>query len=164
MDKKAFRLFYQPIIRAKDGQLMGFEALIRWEHAERGIIMPDKFLPVAEETKLIVPLGEWVVHEACRQVSGWKRFYKDAPLSVSINCSAKQFFHSEFVATVEEKLEEFGLEPNAIKLEVTESALIEDIERTASMLKRLEALGIESHLDDFWHRLFLAGIRVQISI
>jgi EAL domain-containing protein (putative c-di-GMP-specific phosphodiesterase class I) len=138
------RLLYQPLINAADQSLMGFEALIRWHHPTRGIVPPNEFIPLAEDTGLIVPLGEWVIEEACRAASTWPDH-----ITVAINISAKQLVTRALPATVSNALSRFRLPANRIELEVTESVFLEDSEGSLDVLKRLRALGVGIALDDF---------------
>ncbi len=141
---------YQPIINLQTGQLWGLEALVRWEHPERGLLNPDEFVPVAEETGLIVPLGEWVLKEACRQAREWQDDYPDATsLAISVNLSARQFQHAEFPKAVARVLEETGLEPRQLDLEITETTAMEAPLMTALTVEELRNLGVRVTIDDF---------------
>jgi diguanylate cyclase (GGDEF)-like protein/PAS domain S-box-containing protein len=144
-----FRLYYQPIVSLKDHSLVGFEALIRWFHPSKGIISPTDFIPIAEETGLIVQIGLWVLREACRQMAQWNRTFKSsAPLYVSVNLSPKQL-DDELAQSIEGILHETGLPPSALKLEVTESAVLENTQATTQLLERLKQNGVRVSLDDF---------------
>jgi len=150
LDRGELRVHYQPIVRLADGRLVGFEALVRWWHPQRGIVLPADFIPVAEDAGLIVPIGEWVLREACRQLRVWhERFRSRRSLSMSVNCSARQFARSDFPARFEKILDETGLDPSALKLEITESVLMEGSETVTSLFARLKEMGVELHLDDF---------------
>jgi diguanylate cyclase (GGDEF)-like protein/PAS domain S-box-containing protein len=143
-------LFYQPIVSLETGRIIGFETLIRWNHPERGMIAPDEFVPLAEETGLIVQLGEWVLGEACRQMWDWQsRFVLDPPLELSVNLSVRQFSQLTLVKNVCESLARSGLDPRHLKLEITETALMENAERAAAMLTELKRNNIRLSLDDF---------------
>ena len=145
-----FRLHYQPIVKTETGHAAGFEALIRWEHPERGLVAPGEFIAAAEETDLIIPMGEWVLREACRQTRAWQQeFPSEEPLFVSVNLSGKQFTQRDLVEVVERALVETGLEARCLKLEITETAMMENAEAAASMLKRLRELGVQLGIDDF---------------
>jgi len=129
---------------------VGFEALIRWQHPQRGLVLPLEFIPVAEETGLIVPIGAWTLRAACAQLYAWQRqFPAHRPLSVSVNLSVKQFMQTDLVEHVEHVLQETGLEAHSLKLEITESVLMEHTTSVTTMLTRLHALGVQLSLDDF---------------
>jgi diguanylate cyclase (GGDEF)-like protein/PAS domain S-box-containing protein len=150
VDRGEFRLFYQPVVALADGRLTGFEALVRWPHPQRGLILPDAFIPLAEETGLIAPLGLWVLREACRQTREWQiRFPADPPLRVSVNVSSRQFAQKDFVDQVRHILAETGLDPATLTLEITESAIMENVKATASILGQIRALSIQLYIDDF---------------
>ena len=145
-----FQLYYQPIVACLDTSLIGFEALIRWIHPERGMISPVKFIPVAEETGLIMAIGQWVLNEACRQIKHWRTHYPELKdLAVSVNLSPKQFKQTDLLQSVTQMLEDHELEAPAIKLEITESAIMEHVDQAADMLTQLRSLGMEVHIDDF---------------
>jgi diguanylate cyclase (GGDEF)-like protein len=141
---KQFRLLYQPLIDASDQSLVGFEALIRWHHPTRGIVPPNNFIPLAEETGLIMELGEWVIEEACRAVACWPEH-----ISVAINVSAKQLIFPALPNTINEAIRKYRLQPNRLELEVTESVFMGDSANAVDVLKRLRALGVSMALDDF---------------
>src|SRR5205807_678242 len=137
-----FRVYYQPIIALESGQLAGFEALVRWQHPERGLISPTEFIPVAEETGLIVPIGLWVLRESCRQLCRWQwQSPANKSLMLSINLSGKQFQQSNLVADIRRTLEETHLDPHCLKLEITESVVMENAEEAIAMLAQLKDLG-----------------------
>jgi diguanylate cyclase (GGDEF)-like protein/PAS domain S-box-containing protein len=143
-------LYYQPIVSLETGRIVGFETLVRWNHPERGLITPDEFVPLAEETGLIVQLGEWVLSEACRQMWDWQsRFVRDPPLVLSVNLSVRQFNQLTLVGDVCASLARAGLDPRYLKLEITETALMENAERAAAMLAELKRNKITLCLDDF---------------
>jgi len=145
-----FRVHYQPIISLDSWRISGFEALVRWEHPEHGYISPLKFIPVAEETGLIIPIGQWVLREACEQLRAWQeQFPSDPPLSISVNLSGKQLSQPDLIDRISKILDETGLAPESLKIEITESAIIENIDAAATTLKRIKALGIRLSLDDF---------------
>jgi diguanylate cyclase (GGDEF)-like protein/PAS domain S-box-containing protein len=144
------RVAYQPILSIEREQVIGFEALARWLHPEHGWLPPDSFIPLAEETGLIIRLDRWVMRAACFQMQAWrKQFSVNLPLTVSVNISGKQFSQPDLVEYVQFTLQESGLDPACLKLEVTESAIVEDHELAVETLARLKALGVESRLDDF---------------
>ena len=141
-------LWYQPKLDIATGRITGVEALIRWNHPEQGLIMPDRFIPVAEETGLIVPLDRWVLEEACRQMQAWRRSGMD-DFSVSVNVSSRQFHQAGLAASVEQALADTGLAPEQLEIEVTEGTLIEDIELARVNLNSLRDLGVRISIDDF---------------
>ncbi len=145
-----FFLHYQPIVSLADNKIRGFEVLVRWQHPVKGLVPPGEFIPLAEETGLIVPLGSWVLREACWQMRIWQlQFEQIADWKTSVNISSKQLAQPHFVAQVKQILQETQLHPRNLKLEITESSLIEDTESTLSILRELKAIGIEFSLDDF---------------
>jgi diguanylate cyclase (GGDEF)-like protein len=137
-------LHYQPQRKITSGELIGFEALARWQCPKRGIVPPSIFIPVAEESSLILPLGEWVLREACREAASWP-----VPLTISVNVSAVQFHHGNLPRLVHEILLESGLSPSRLELEITESVMIGDFSRAVSILCKLKALGVRIAMDDF---------------
>ena len=136
-------LHYQPQARI-GGEIIGFEALVRWHHPIRGIIAPNMFIPIAEESGLIVDLGEWILREACREAASWPK-----PLHVAVNLSPVQFRHGDLPSLVHTILLETGLAPHRVELEVTEGALINDFARAVSILRRTKMLGVSIAMDDF---------------
>jgi diguanylate cyclase (GGDEF)-like protein len=145
-----FVVHYQPIMSLGDNKITGFEALLRWQHAERGIITPSEFIMIAEETGLILPLGERVIREACRQLRAWQeQFPSLGSLSVSVNVSAKVFSQPNFFETVKKILEETGLEGSCLRLEIVERTLIENPEPAAAVIRRFKELNVLFDIDDF---------------
>jgi diguanylate cyclase (GGDEF)-like protein/PAS domain S-box-containing protein len=150
LEREEFRVYYQPKIQLQSGKVANLEALVRWEHPERGLITPSEFIPFAEETGLIVPLGRWVLEEACKQAKRWQDEYTlDAPLAMSVNLSVKQLQHPEVVQDIERVLQECGLERNSLILDITETVLIEAALDDATSLDQLKNLGIRISIDDF---------------
>lgn len=139
-----FELYFQPLYNIAENRLQGFEALIRWPHPQRGMISPADFIPLAEETGLIIPIGEWVVREACRQASAWPE-----EMSIAVNVSPKQFATSGLAQTIMQALVTSGLSPNRLELEITESIFIVNVEKTLATLHTLRDLGVRIALDDF---------------
>ncbi|WP_052003296.1 EAL domain-containing protein [Microvirga sp. BSC39] len=139
-----FELFYQPQINIEANEIGGFEALLRWHHPERGLVPPGEFIPVIENTGLIVPLGDWVIEQACREAAGWPR-----NIHVAVNLSPVQFRSRGLVQSVSRALAESGLDPNRLELEITESVLLQDNEMTVSTLHQLRRLGVRIAMDDF---------------
>jgi diguanylate cyclase (GGDEF)-like protein len=150
IEQQEFELFYQPIVALLTGQIAGFEALVRWRHPQRGLISPAEFIPVAEETGLIVPLGQWILETACRQLKQWQtQFPTDPLLMVSVNLSGQQFNQPDLVEFIESTLTTTGLEGRSLKLEITESVAMSDVETAITMLERLKALELQLSIDDF---------------
>jgi diguanylate cyclase (GGDEF)-like protein/PAS domain S-box-containing protein len=144
------RVHYQPIVAVADGALCGFEALVRWEHPERGLIPPAEFIPLAEDTGLIVTLGRWVIAEACRQAAAWRSEHPDWPgVHVAVNLSTRQLSDPELVDAVAASLAANGLQAGELMLEITESLLMQEDESVVQMLQALKALGVSLALDDF---------------
>jgi len=139
-----FELFYQAQVRIPSTEIIGFEALLRWHHPEHGLVEPLEFIPIAEESGLIIPIGEWVLRTACREAAAWPKPYK-----VSVNLSPRQFQHDDFPGVVHSILVETGLPPARLELEVTESTLFEDLQRALDALRGLRALGVSIAMDDF---------------
>ena len=145
-----FILYYQPIVYLKNNTIQGFEALVRWRHPKQGIVSPEKFISLAESTGLIVPLGFWVLKEACQQMYAWVvQYERISNWKISVNISSKQLELPNFVAQVKEVLKETNLNPHNLKLEITESSLVEDTQHTILVIRELKALGVEFSLDDF---------------
>src|SRR6266511_1477412 len=150
IERKEFCIHYQPIVSLADDKLHGFEALVRWRHPDRGLIAPKEFIAVAEETGAIVPLGRWVLREACRQMSQWhQRFPVAEGLILSVNMSGKQFAQPDLFQQVQRILGETGFNPRRLQLEITESAVIENTATVTAMLMQLRSLGIKLSMDDF---------------
>jgi diguanylate cyclase (GGDEF)-like protein len=150
IEQGELRLHYQPKVRLGTDSITGVEALVRWEHPERGLILPDEFIPLAEETGAIVPLGWWVLREACRRARDWGEQYPAAlPLGVSVNVSGKQFQEADLVRGLAGILQEVGLEPSRLQLEITESAVMADTEYAVGLLRGLKGLGVKVAVDDF---------------
>jgi diguanylate cyclase (GGDEF)-like protein/PAS domain S-box-containing protein len=145
LDRKEFRLVYQPQVQLADRQVLGAECLLRWSHPDMGEVSPGSFIPVAEETGLIVPIGEWVFGEVCRQLREWN----GSAVRVSVNVSARQFRQPELVDFIGRSLQEARLQPDALAVEITESALIDDPENAAATLSKLKDMGLTISLDDF---------------
>jgi diguanylate cyclase (GGDEF)-like protein len=148
IEEEAFELHYQPKMDLGRGCIVGVEALLRWQHRERGWISPDKFIPLAEETGMIVSIGDWVIREACRQMRAWE----SGPLKhlrVAVNVSVQQFSRDGFVDTVLRSLWQQGVKPQHLELEITESSLMRDVDTTRAALQRLGAAGVSLSIDDF---------------
>jgi diguanylate cyclase (GGDEF)-like protein/PAS domain S-box-containing protein len=150
LEREEFRNFYQPIVSLDSGQIVGFEALLRWQHPARGLIGPEEFILVAEETGLIRELGWWNLREACRQMSDWRSGPNGRPdLIISVNLSAKQFLQPNLVVDIRKLLHEMSLPPDALKLEITESAVMADPAAAVEMLQQIKSIGIRLAIDDF---------------
>lgn len=150
LESGEFELEYQPIIALQSGEIAGFEALLRWRHPHRGLIPPLEFIPVAEETGLILPLGRWILNDACQTAASWIRSGVARPgFFISVNISARQFVQAEFAFEVEGALKESGLKPDCLKLEITESIFLRKDEQAARTFRLLAEMGVECELDDF---------------
>jgi predicted signal transduction protein with EAL and GGDEF domain len=150
LERKEFRVYYQPIIALRTGNICGFEALLRWQRPEKGLVSPAEFIGLAEETGLIVSIGNWVFRTACEQARQWDLEYpQEVPLTMSVNISARQFMQDDLVTQVEEILRESQVTPTAIKLEITESVTMGDAERTIKVVNELKKLGLGFSIDDF---------------
>ena len=149
-ERNEFFIHYQPIVALDDFRLCGFEALVRWQHPVRGLISPMDFIPVAEEGGQIVEIGKWVLREACFQIQRWQeKFPADKPLYMTVNLSARQFTQPDLIDQVSNILAETGVDPAYLKLEITESMVMDDFESAAAMLFQLRALGVRLSIDDF---------------
>jgi len=148
LEQDEFQVYYQPKIDLVTGCVTGMEALLRWIHPGMGMISPVKFIPLAEETGLIVPIGAWVLRAACVQNRAWQ-VEGLPPLRVAVNLSARQFAQDDLHATIVSVLEETGLPPELLELEITESVTMDNPEHAASLLQKLKALGIKLAIDDF---------------
>jgi len=173
LERGEFQAYYQPIVDLRRNALAGFEALVRWNHPTKGLISPLEFIPVTEETGMIVPLGRWMLQEACRQLKHWQSELPNAgELTVSVNLSGKQVQQAGLLDDVRDALAASGLSPLSLKLEITESAMMQDTERATRLLEQLKAMGIRILLDDFGtgysslaylHRLPIDTLKVDRS-
>jgi diguanylate cyclase (GGDEF)-like protein/PAS domain S-box-containing protein len=150
VEREELRLQYQPVVSLQTGAIVGFEALVRWHHPTRGMVPPGQFIPAAEDTGLIVPIGRWVLDQACRQMHGWRtRLPADSLIWMSVNLSSRQLAQMDLLDQVQETLRETGLDGRYLKLEITESTLMENIDSATVVLSDLRALGIQVSIDDF---------------
>ncbi len=150
VQRQEFQLYYQPIMSLRDGKITSFEALVRWHHPVRGLVPAAEFIPIAEETGLIIPLGWWVLREACQQMRSWQmKFNLDPSLTISVNLSGKQFAQLNLLEQVKQILQETALDPRSLKLEITESVLVENAKAASAMLVQLQTLGVRLSIDDF---------------
>jgi len=159
LERENFRVYYQPLVSLETGKIIGFEALVRWEHPERGLVAPGEFIALAEETGLIIAIDRWVLREACQQTKLWQEKFAPLPgqpspasvrpLEISVNLSSKQFGQPDLVAQIQEIVGESGLQMQHLKLEITESVLMNNAEAAAAMLTQLRELGIRLSIDDF---------------
>jgi diguanylate cyclase (GGDEF)-like protein/PAS domain S-box-containing protein len=150
VEREEFCVYYQPIISLDKGTITGFESLLRWHHPDRGIVYPEDFITIAEETGLIVPLGLWVLREACQSMKTWQTsFPAHNNLAVSVNLSAKQFLQPDLIDNVAEILDDTKLDPKTLRIEITESAVMHNAEAAITKLKALKDMHIQIHIDDF---------------
>jgi EAL domain-containing protein (putative c-di-GMP-specific phosphodiesterase class I) len=149
LDYQEFEVHYQPIFNLAAGSLVSWEALVRWQHPTRGLVSPDLFIPIAEETGLIVPLGQWVLHQACHQARAWQELTRDSSLSISVNISARQFQVPGLVTEVSRTLSQTRLHPRSLRLEITEGAVMQNPDGAIETLRALKELGIQLAVDDF---------------
>lgn len=150
IDRQELQLYYQPILSVTDRQIIAFEALLRWQHPTRGMISPAEFIPIAEETGLIVPLGRWILLEACSQMQRWRTQFPQSALQyMSVNLSGQELLQPDIVDYITQILAETQLDPSSLKLEVTESSLMANTELASSRLKQLSLTGVQLSLDDF---------------
>jgi diguanylate cyclase (GGDEF)-like protein len=174
LERDEFRLVYQPIISLESGALAGFEALLRWDHPERGAVAPSQFIEIAEETGLIIPIGQWALWEACRQLSDWHGISRNGsdPLVMSVNLSARQFQEDVLAELVADALSVTEVPASALKLEITESVLMDHAEANVRVLEQLKESGVQVQVDDFGtgysslgylHRFNLDALKIDQS-
>ena len=150
LDSQEFQLYYQPIVSLTSGTISGFEALLRWYHPQRGIVCPGEFIVVAEETRLIVPIGWWMMRSACRQTHQWHQKFPAHPLlTISVNLSNQQFKQPDLIPRLREILQETQLDPRSLKLEITEGVIMDNAESSATILAELKNLEVQLYIDDF---------------
>jgi diguanylate cyclase (GGDEF)-like protein/PAS domain S-box-containing protein len=172
IERQEFVLHYQPIIALQEGGIVGFEALVRWRHPERGMVAPGEFIPVAEETGLIIPISGLILDMATRQLRAWQARFSDMPLYVSVNLSPRHLMYPGLVENVARVLKEASLLPEALRLEITENAVMENTEAAAGVLEALKALKVQVYMDDFGtgysslsylHRLPIDSVKIDRS-
>jgi EAL domain-containing protein (putative c-di-GMP-specific phosphodiesterase class I) len=149
LDRNELRVYYQPVVSVADGGIRGVEALVRWKHAQRGMVPPSEFIPLAEETGQIVPIGEWVLVQACQQVCKWNRDRPTSPLTVSVNISARQFEDPNLVENIRAVLARSCLDPAHLVLEITETAVMRNPEDAVRKAESLRRVGVRLAIDDF---------------
>jgi diguanylate cyclase (GGDEF)-like protein/PAS domain S-box-containing protein len=149
VDRGEFRLFYQPVVSLSEGRCIGAEALLRWQRPDQGLLVPSEFVHLAEENGLIVPIGAWVLDQACRAAARWRAAAGERPFTVSVNLSERQLSHPDTPGQVAAAIERSGIEPGSLTLEVTESVLMDDAESTLTGVAALKALGVSLSIDDF---------------
>ncbi len=173
LERREFLVYYQPIISSQTGQIAGFEALVRWQHPERGMVSPGEFVPIAEETGFIVSIDRMVLKTACAQMRAWQQRIPDNPLQfISVNVSNEQMAQPDMVSQIERILEETGLKPEYLKLEITENVIVKNSESIPDRLHRLRTIGVQLYIDDFGtgysslsylHRLPINGFKIDRS-
>lgn len=173
IDRGELFVEYQPIVSLESFKITGFEALARWKHEDQGLIPPNQFIPVAEETGLIIPIGNWILRKACAQMREWQKLYpSETPLTISVNISGKEFAQPDLIQQIEQVLEETNLDPRTLRLEITESVVVENVEAATGMLKRLRMLGVGLSIDDFGtgysslsslHRFPISTLKIDAS-
>ena len=150
VERNEMALHYQPIVSLETGDILGLEALVRWEDPDRGMVFPDEFIPVAEETGLIIPIGWWGLEEGCRQLKAWQdKFPRAVPLTMAINISAKQFEQPDLVEQIATRISRFEIPPASIHIEITESSLMSRVDGSAAVLQQLWDRSLRLHIDDF---------------
>lgn len=164
MGNSQFQVEYQPHVSLATGKISGFEALVRWYHPTRGRIGPNDFIPIAEDAGLILPLGHWVLKTACRQLKAWQHNGQCESLVMSVNLSGKQLFQPDIARQVDQVLQQIDLNPQNLRLEITESILIKDFIEAAKRLQQLSALGIQLAIDDFGTGYSSLGRLRQFSV
>jgi diguanylate cyclase (GGDEF)-like protein len=172
VERAEFEVHYQPIVSLRTGQTRAFEALIRWRHPVRGLLAPHEFLPVAEETGLILPISRWILAESCQQVVAWQLSGGRPDLRINVNVSNRQFWHGSLIDDIQEVLRRTGVDPGCLALEITEGVIMENVEQARKMLEDLHLIGCQVHIDDFGtgysslealHRLPIDALKVDRS-
>ena len=147
VERQEFRVHYQPIVSLETGGINGFEALVRWQHPQWGLVSPAKFIPIAEEIGLIISIDRWVLAQACRQIQQWQQYY--LPLKVSVNLSGQQFKQPDLIKHIDQTLQQTGLDAQSLNLEITENVIMDHGESVTTALSQLRALGVQLSIDDF---------------
>jgi diguanylate cyclase (GGDEF)-like protein len=173
IEKQEFLVHYQPLVELDSGKIFGFEALLRWQHPQKGLVMPMEFIPVAEETGLMIPIGLWLLREACQKTRQWQdRYPMDPPLSISVNFSSRQLIQPNLVSQIERILSDTGLAATSLRLEVTEDVVMENVRLSLPILEKLRKMGIHIEMDDFGtgysslsnlYRLPIENIKIDAS-
>jgi EAL domain-containing protein (putative c-di-GMP-specific phosphodiesterase class I) len=172
VEQDQLRLYYQPIVSLESGDIRGFEALLRWNHPQHGLILPSRFIPVAEERGLIVPIGRWVMENAAKQLKEWSDAFRNRRLSMAVNLSKRQLTEHDLVDSVRSILKNAGVPGDRFELEVTESGIIQHNSEITEVLTRLRELGVQLHMDDFGtgysslsclHSFPLEGLKIDRS-
>ena len=172
IERQEFFVCYQPIVELTDGLVSGFEALLRWQHPQRGVVSPIEFIPLAEETGMIIDLGWWVLQQACQQIRLWQQLFQTRSLTVSVNLSSRQFLQSDLASKLEQLLQEYDLSAASLKLEITESIIMENAEAITRMLLQLQNMNLDLYIDDFGtgysslsylHRLPISVLKIDRS-
>jgi EAL domain-containing protein (putative c-di-GMP-specific phosphodiesterase class I) len=149
LDKNQFVVFYQPIMDLDATGITGFEALIRWQHPEDGLIGPDDFISIAEDTGMIMDIGDWILGEACHQIVEWQKIYGNKDLTISVNLSPEQLRQPDIVERISDRIRESNVKPDCVKLEITESTIMRNPVETRKKLEALRNLGLRFSIDDF---------------
>jgi EAL domain-containing protein (putative c-di-GMP-specific phosphodiesterase class I) len=148
LQNREFLVYYQPRVNTATGTVTGAEALLRWQHPRRGLVMPESFIPLLEDTGLVIPVGEWILQQACLQGRRWQDAGHDS-LGVSVNLSMKQFRAGTLLNSVRQALEQSGLPPRSLELEITETVLVDDAEQALDLMRELKQIGVTLSIDDF---------------
>jgi EAL domain-containing protein (putative c-di-GMP-specific phosphodiesterase class I) len=171
-ERHEFHAVYQPVICLSSGRIRGFEALLRWDHPAQGVVSPVEFIPIAEETGLILPMGRWILEEACRELRAWQRARKQPDLFVAVNLSVKQFSQPDLAEQVRQVLRSTGVKASSLRLEITETVIVQKTELATRTLRELKELGVKVYMDDFGtgysslsylHRLPLDALKIDRS-
>jgi diguanylate cyclase (GGDEF)-like protein len=166
LERRELRVFYQPIVSLEHGRITGFEALLRWQHPERGLVLAGEFLPVAEETDIILPISQWILREVCQQLREWQQeFPSDPPLSVSVNMTSKYLAKPDLVQEITSQIQDTGIDPHCLRLEITETQIMQNPQAISNTLLELNSYGVQVSIDDFgtgYSSLsYLSNFRVQ---
>ena len=149
VERGELSMHYQPLISLKDGELIGFEALLRWNHSQKGFVSPAQFIPIAEDSGLIIPITKWILRQTCSQIAEWQKLASYDKLMVSVNISGKHLTDETLVTDVQKALENAGITTDSLKLEITESAAMDNPEQSIQILHNLKKLGVQLSIDDF---------------